>query len=97
MTRFWITLEQGAKFVINCITKMKGGEIFVPKVKSMKVIDLANVIAPKAEKKFIGIRPGEKLHETLLTEDEARHSKEFDDYYLIEPEIYSFKLNFLWP
>jgi UDP-N-acetylglucosamine 4,6-dehydratase (inverting) len=86
MTRFWITLEQGVRFVIQCIERMKGGEIFVPKIPSMKVIDLAEVIAPEAEKEIIGIRPGEKIHETLITEEEARHAKEFDDYIVIEPE-----------
>jgi UDP-N-acetylglucosamine 4,6-dehydratase len=86
MTRFWITLEQGVRFVIQCIERMNGGEIFVPKIPSMKVIDLAEVIAPEAEKEIIGIRPGEKIHETLITEEEARHAKEFDDYIVIEPE-----------
>ena len=86
MTRFWIKLEQGAEFVINCIDRMKGGEIFVPKIPSMKIIDLSESIAPNAEKKVIGIRPGEKIHEILLTEDEARHSREFDNYFVIEPE-----------
>jgi len=86
MTRFWIRLEEGVKFVINCIDKMKGGEIFIPKIPSMKIIDLADSIAPEAGKKIIGIRPGEKLHEILLTEDEARHSREFEYGYVIEPE-----------
>ena len=86
MTRFWITLEQGVRFVMDCIARMKGGETFVPKIPSMKVIDLAKVIAPDAEIKVIGIRSGEKLHEILLTEDEARHTKEFDDYFVVEPE-----------
>jgi UDP-N-acetylglucosamine 4,6-dehydratase (inverting) len=86
MTRFWITLEQGVRFVMDCIARMKGGETFVPKIPSMKVIDLANVIAPDAKKKVIGIRSGEKLHEILLTEDEARHTMEFDNYFVIEPE-----------
>ena len=86
MTRFWITLEQGVRFVMDCIARMKGGETFVPKIPSMKVIDLANVIAPDAERKVIGIRSGEKLHEILLTEDEARHTREFDNYFVIEPE-----------
>jgi len=89
MTRFWITLEEGVRFVINCIDLMKGGEIFIPKISSMKVVDLAEVIAPEAKKKIIGIRPGEKLHEILLTEEEARHAKEFDGYFIVEPE-YSF-------
>ena len=86
MTRFWITLEQGVRFVMDCIALMKGGETFVPKIPSMKVIDLAKVIAPDAERKVIGIRSGEKLHEILLTEDEARHTREFDNYFVIEPE-----------
>jgi UDP-N-acetylglucosamine 4,6-dehydratase/5-epimerase len=86
MTRFWIKLEEGVKFVINCIEHMKGGEIFIPKIPSMKITDLADAIAPDAKKEIIGIRPGEKLHEILLTEDEARHSREFDYGYVIEPE-----------
>lgn len=86
MTRFFITLEEGVRFVIECINRMKGGEIFIPKIPSMKIIDIAEAIAPKAEKKVIGIRPGEKIHEILLTEDEARHSKKFRDYFVIEPE-----------
>jgi UDP-N-acetylglucosamine 4,6-dehydratase len=75
MTRFWLTLEQGARFVAHCIETMKGGEIFVPKIPSMRITDLAKVIAPDCNVEIIGIRPGEKLHEVLLTEDEARHSK----------------------
>jgi len=87
MTRFWITLEQGIHFVIKCIELMKGGEIFIPKISSMKIIDLAQVIAPEAKRKIIGIRSGEKLNEILLTEEEARHTKEFDNYFVIEPEF----------
>jgi len=87
MTRFWITLEQGINFVIECIEKMNGGEIFVPKIPSMKITDLADVIAPQAKKKIVGIRPGEKIHETLLTREEAKHTKEFDGYFAIEPEF----------
>jgi len=86
MTRFWITLEGGIRFVISCIERMKGGEVFVPKIPSMKIIDLAEVIAPSAKRKIIGIRPGEKLNEVLLTEEEALHSKEFDTFFVIEPE-----------
>jgi len=86
MTRFWITQEQAVKFSINCIDKMKGGEVFVPKIPSMKIMDLVQVIAPKARVKIIGIRPGEKLHEVLLHDEEARHSKEFDKYFVVEPE-----------
>ena len=86
MTRFWLTLEQGVYFVIDCIGRMQGGEVFVPKVPSMKVIELADVIAPKAARKVTGIRPGEKLHEALLQEEEARHAREFDNYFVIKPE-----------
>ena len=86
MSRFWIKLEQGVKFVIDCIGRMKGGEIFIPKIPSMKIMDLAEVIAPTAKKEVIGIRPGEKIHEILLTEDEAKHSREFNNYFTIEPE-----------
>lgn len=87
MTRFWITVEQGVRFVIDCIDKMHGGEVFIPKVPSMKITDLADVIAPQAERRIIGIRPGEKINEILLTEEEARHAREFDDYFIIEPEF----------
>lgn len=88
MTRFWITLEQGVRLVIESIERMQGGEVFVPKIPSMKVTDLADVIAPGLARKIIGIRPGEKIHETLITEDEARHTQEFDTYYVIEPEFH---------
>ena len=87
MTRFWLTLEQGARFVARCIETMKGGEIFIPKIPSMRIIDLAKIVAPNCEVEIIGIRPGEKLHEVLLTQDEARHSKDMGDYYIIEPEL----------
>jgi UDP-N-acetylglucosamine 4,6-dehydratase (inverting) len=86
MTRFWVKLEEGVRFVINCLSRMKGGEVFVPKISSMKIVDLAEAIAPGVKRKVIGIRPGEKIHELLLTEDEAKHSKEFDDSFVIEPE-----------
>jgi FlaA1/EpsC-like NDP-sugar epimerase len=86
MTRFWITIEQGVRFAMDCIDRMKGGEIFVPKIPSMRITDLVDTVAPDAEREITGIRPGEKLHEVLLTEEEARHSLEFDSYYLIEPE-----------
>lgn len=87
MTRFWITLDEGINFVIKRAQNMKGGEIFIPKISSMKIIDLAKTIGPDSKIKIIGIRPGEKIHEILLTEDESMHSKEFDDYYIIEPEL----------
>jgi len=86
MTRFFIKLEQGVDLVIKGIGRMKGGEVFIPKIPSMKIIDMAKAIAPDAKIKIIGIRPGEKIHEILLTEDEARHSKEFYDFFIIEPE-----------
>lgn len=87
MTRFWLTLEEGVKFVIKCTGLMHGGEVFVPKIPSMRIIDMAEVIAPECEIKFTGIRPGEKIDECLLTEDEARHSREFEDLFVIEPEF----------
>ena len=86
MSRFWIKIEDGVKFVINCIEKMQGGEVFIPKIPSMTIADLADAIAPGCKKKIIGIRPGEKLHEIMITEDEASHSLEFDDFYVVEPE-----------
>lgn len=86
MTRFWIKIDYGIKFVIDCIEKMQGGEIFVPKIPSMNIIDLAEAIAPRAKKKMIGTRPGEKIHEIMITEDEAKHTLEFDNFFVIEPE-----------
>lgn len=87
MTRFWLTLEEGVQFVRQSLSIMTGGEIFVPKIPSMKVVDLARTIAPNAKLNIIGIRPGEKIHETLLTDDEARHTKEYDSYFVIMPEL----------
>lgn len=85
MTRFWITLKQGVEFVTNCVEKMHGGEIFVPKIPSMKMMDLASAIASECNIKYIGIRPGEKLHEVLISEDESRHALEMDNMYIIQP------------
>jgi len=85
MTRFWISLDQGVRFVIRCIEQMHGGEVFVPKIPSMKMIDLAKAVAPASEVEVIGIRPGEKLHEVLISEDEARTTVELDDMYVIQP------------
>ncbi len=85
MTRFWLSLEQGVRFVIRCIEQMEGGEVFVPKIPSTKITDLAHAIAPEAELQTIGIRPGEKLHEVLVNEDEARHTVELDDMFVILP------------
>lgn len=87
MTRFWITLDQGVQFVLDNLGRMYGGEIFVPKIPSMKVTDLAKAIAPECEIEVIGIRPGEKLHEAMIMEDDARHTLEFDGYYVIQPEL----------
>lgn len=87
MTRFWITLDQGVQFVLDNLQRMRGGEIFVPKIPSMRVVDLAEAIAPECEIEIVGIRPGEKLHETMITEDDARHTLEFDTYYVIQPEF----------
>ncbi|MGC2019685.1 MAG: UDP-N-acetylglucosamine 4,6-dehydratase (inverting) [Candidatus Sulfotelmatobacter sp.] len=85
MTRFWITLDRGVKFVIRCIEEMHGGEIFVPKIPSMRMADLAETIAPGCEIEVIGIRPGEKLHEVLVSEDEARNTVEVEGMYVIRP------------
>jgi UDP-N-acetylglucosamine 4,6-dehydratase/5-epimerase len=85
MTRFWLTLEKGVRFVIRCIEQMIGGEVFVPKIPSTRIIDLAQVIAPDAELKIVGIRPGEKLHEVLIHEDEARSTVELEDMFVILP------------
>ena len=85
MTRFWMSLEQGVRFVIKAIEEMQGGEVFIPKIPSMKMTDLAKAMAPEAEIKIIGIRPGEKLHESLISEDEARTTVELPDMYVVQP------------
>ncbi len=85
MTRFWLTLEQGVRFVTNCIEKMHGGEVFVPKIPSMKIADLAKAIAPGANLEVMGIRAGEKLHEVLISEDESRFAVEMEDMYVVQP------------
>jgi len=85
MTRFWITLERGARFVIRCVEQMQGGEVFVPKIPSMNIMDLVKAVAPDCEVEFIGIRPGEKLHEVLISEDEARQTVELNDMFVIQP------------
>ena len=86
MTRFWITLDQAVHFVIYSLGTATGGEIFVPRIPSMKIIDLAKAICPECKVEVIGIRPGEKLHETLISEDEARNSVEFRQCYIIQPD-----------
>ncbi len=85
MTRFWIRLQQGVDFVLSCFSTMRGGEIFVPKTPSAKLTDLARCLAPHLPQRTIGIRPGEKLHEVLITENDARHTVEMPDCYVIEP------------
>jgi UDP-N-acetylglucosamine 4,6-dehydratase len=85
MTRFWLTLEQGVRFVTQCIEKMHGGEVFVPKIPSMKIIDLAKAIAPGASLEVMGIRAGEKLHEVLISEDESRSAVEMENMYVVQP------------
>lgn len=87
MTRFWITLEQGVQFVLDNLERMHGGEIFVPKIPSMNIMDLAKAIAPECKTEIVGIRPGEKLHEAMIMEDDARHTLEHDTYYVIQPEF----------
>ena len=87
MTRFWITLEQAVEFVLSCLPLIQGGETFVPKIPSMRLMDMAAALAPNAERKVVGIRPGEKLHEVLVTEDEARHCYDIGDRYVILPQL----------
>lgn len=87
MTRFWITLDQAVAFVIACLERMEGGEVFVPMIPSMRIVDLADAIAPGVRRRIIGIRPGEKVHEVLVTEDESRHAQAFEDYFAIYPSF----------
>jgi len=86
MTRFWLSLDQGVRFVIHNIERMHGGEVFVPKIPSTRIIDLARVVAPDAELEIIGIRPGEKLHEMMISRDESRSTIELEDMFVVEPE-----------
>jgi len=87
MTRFWITLDDGVEFVLKSFERMQGGEMFVPKIASMKMIDMAKAMAPELEIKIIGIRPGEKMHEVMIPADDSHLSLEFHDHYVIEPSI----------
>jgi UDP-N-acetylglucosamine 4,6-dehydratase len=87
MTRFWITLEQGVNFVLNCLEQMVGGELFVPKIPSMNIMDLAKAIDPECKTEIVGIRPGEKLHEVMVTRDDARRTLEYDDRYVVQPDF----------
>jgi UDP-N-acetylglucosamine 4,6-dehydratase len=92
MTRFWITLEQAVEFVISCLALMHGGEVFVPRIPSMKVLEMAEAIAPRATRRIIGIRPGEKVHEVLLTEDESRRTRALEDRFVIYPQLPSWAI-----
>lgn len=87
MTRFWITLEEGVEFVLKSFERMQGGEIFVPKIPSMRVVDLALAVAPNLPMKIVGIRPGEKLHEVMCPADDSHRTIEFKDHFVIEPTI----------
>ena len=86
MTRFWITLDQAVQLVADCVATMAGGEVFIPKIPSTRVVDLAEAIAPGVSIRYTGIRPGEKLHEVLITSDEARHTFDKDWCYVVVPE-----------
>lgn len=94
MTRFWITLEESVQFVLDSLDRLQGGEIFVPKIPSFSIIDVANVVAPGIPTKVIGIRPGEKLHEVMITEDDSHNTVEFDKFYAILSPSVLLKSNF---
>lgn len=94
MTRFWITLEQAVDFVLKSFQRMQGGEIFVPKIPSIRVVDLAKAIAPHLPHKIIGIRPGEKLHEVMCPADDSHLTIEFSDHFVIKPSIRFFGLEY---
>lgn len=96
MTRFWLTLDRGVDLVLTGLSKMQGGEIFVPKIPSFKVTDVARVVAPKCPTHVIGIRPGEKLHEVMITEDDSHYTVEFDDYYaILSPQLLDTRIDAL--
>jgi UDP-N-acetylglucosamine 4,6-dehydratase len=88
MTRFWITLEQGVRFVVKNFERMHGGEIFIPKIPSMNIMDLAAAIAPECKIEIVGIRPGEKLHEVMISEDDSKHTADLEDCYVIQPAFH---------
>jgi len=90
MTRFWITLTQGVDFVLKAFERTQGGEIFVPKIPSMKIVEMAKALAPHLPIKVVGIRPGEKLHEVMCPSDDAHLTLEFDDHFVIQPSIQFF-------
>ncbi len=87
MTRFWITLDQGIGFVLDAFRRMQGGEIFIPKIPSVKILDLAKSVSPNGTHHTIGIRPGEKMHEVMCPADDARLTLEFEDHYVIQPSF----------
>jgi UDP-N-acetylglucosamine 4,6-dehydratase len=87
MTRFWITLDQGINFVLSSLEMMEGGEVFIPKIPSMNITDMVKALAPGIPTQIIGIRPGEKLHEIMITQDDARNTIEYDDRYVILPSF----------
>ncbi len=87
MTRFSITLQEGVDFVLQCIDSMEGGEMYIPKIPSYRILDVAKAVAPDAKVDIVGIRPGEKLHETLIPMDDARRTVEFDNHYVIQPDF----------
>ncbi|MFQ3197424.1 MAG: UDP-N-acetylglucosamine 4,6-dehydratase, partial [Paraglaciecola sp.] len=93
MTRFWITLDEGVEFVVKSFQRMQGGEIFVPKIPSIQIVDLVEAMSGKREHKIVGIRPGEKLHEVMVPQEMAHHSLEFADHYVITPAIIFFEKN----
>ncbi|MFH1369600.1 MAG: UDP-N-acetylglucosamine 4,6-dehydratase (inverting) [Elusimicrobiota bacterium] len=94
MTRFWITLEQCVRFVIKSFERMEGGEIFVPKIPSTNIVDLAKAIAPECKTEIVGIRPGEKLHEVMISEDDAYNTKELNDCFIIQPAFHWWSKDF---
>ena len=96
MTRFWITLDQGVRFVLRALGQMHGGELFVPKIPSMRVTDLAEAIAPDARLKIVGIRPGEKLHEEMISVEDARRTVDAGAFYVMKPE-FDWWQEFNWP
>lgn len=96
MTRFWISLDQGVDFVLFCLERMCGGELFVPKIPSMNIVDLAKAIAPECNVQIVGIRPGEKLHEVMIPQDDARRTLEFDSFYIIQPDFRYWGMNNKW-
>ncbi len=93
MTRFWITQPQAVEFVLACLERMRGGEIFVPKLPSMRILDLARAVCPECRFDFVGVRPGEKLHEVMVPEDDARMTLEFDDHFVIMPSYFGPRLS----